>query len=294
MNDKQTMINRKILFLINPVAGKGEAMALITRIREEFDEIPHEILISKEEGQISSLVKNEMERGYTDVIAVGGDGTLAEVINGVAERRISVGIIPTGSGNDFLKTLNLSENIKESMDRIKMGITDQLYLPKVNDHYFINVLGWGVDSEIIKEKNKNIIRDGKLNYLYSTLKMLMVYRPKEVKLTIDDREVLRTTYITAIANGKYVGNGMKICPDASPYKKEFQICTVSKMSRLKLLWNFRKIFKGTHGSVPEIEFFQGKDIRVEFQKDTVIQEDGNLLTVKELRIKKESTINFLR
>lgn len=284
---------RKILFVVNPAAGKGRGIKEIPRIQQRFKDYDYEIIISREANSITKLVQQELDKKYTEVIAVGGDGTLGEVINGVMGKDITVGVLPLGSGNDFVKTLGLSEDFEQRMLAIEKGSTMELYVPSVNKHYFINVLGWGVDAEIIKEKNKNILREGKLNYLFSTFKMLMVYRPKEVTFSIDEKVYTKEVYLVAVGNGQYVGNGMKICPGGNPKEKELEICIVEKMPLRTLLRHFPKIFKGTHGSVKGIEILKGQKIVVQFPKATVIQEDGTLRQVDALDLRKEKKIRMI-
>lgn len=284
---------RKILFVINPAAGKGRGIKEIPRIQERFKEFDYEIILSKEANGITKMVQEELKKNYTDIIAVGGDGTLGEVINGVMGKDVTVGVLPLGSGNDFIKTLGLSEGFEERLLAIKKGATKELYVPSVNNHYFVNVLGWGVDTEIIKEKNKNIIREGRLNYLFSTFKMLFIYKPKEVTFSIDEKVYTKEVYLVAVGNGQYVGNGMKICPGGNPEEKELEICVVEKMPLRTLLRHFPKIFKGTHGSVKGIQILKGKRILVQFPKATMIQEDGTLRQVDALDLRKEKKIRMI-
>ncbi|WP_160718262.1 diacylglycerol/lipid kinase family protein [Isachenkonia alkalipeptolytica] len=284
---------RKILFVINPAAGKGKGLKAIPKIRQRFEKFDYEIIISKEVNGITALVQEELHKNYTDVIAVGGDGTLGEVINGIIGKDIKVGAIPLGSGNDFIKTLGLSEDFETRLTAIEKGRTEELYVPSVNEHYFINVLGWGVDAEIIKEKNKNIIREGKLNYLFSTLKMLWIYQPKEATVYIDDKKFTKEVYLVAVGNGQFIGNGMKVCPGGNPREKAFEICVVEKMPLRTLLRHFPKIFKGTHGTVQGIHLLKGHSIRVRFPEKTVIQEDGTLRQATEILLKKEKKIEMI-
>ncbi len=284
---------RKILFVINPAAGKGKGIDEIPRIEKAFQGRDYKIVLSKSANSITALVQGELENMYTEVIAVGGDGTLGEVVNGVMGKDIKVGILPVGSGNDFIKALGISENLDQRLEAVKKGRTRAVYVPSVNQHYFINVLGWGVDAEIIKEKNKNFIREGKLNYLYSTIKMLLVYKPKQATFYIDGKEFTREIYLVAIGNGQYVGSGMKICPGGNPEARDFEICIVGKMPLPTLLWHFPKIFKGTHGSVKGIEMLKGREITVSFPKETWIQEDGTLRKVKTLKLRKAEKIQMI-
>lgn len=284
---------RKILFVINPAAGKGAGVREIPRIQQRFKDFDYEIIISEKPSSITELVQEELKKNYTDVIAVGGDGTLGEVINGAIGKPVNVGVLPLGSGNDFIKTLGLSEDFEERLASIEKGRTKELYAASVNDRYFINVLGWGIDSEIIKEKDKNITRSGKLNYLFSTLKMLFIYKPREATFYIDEKKFTQKVYLVAVGNGQYVGNGMKICPGGNPEEKEFEICIVENIPLRTLLRNFPKLFKGTHGTVKGIEMLKGNKVRVTFPSTTVIQEDGTLTSVEELHITKEKKFRMI-
>lgn len=284
---------RKILFVINPVAGTGKAKKVIPYIKEMFNEIEYTIKISTRKNIIEKIVEKEMEKNYTDIVAVGGDGTLTEVIAAANNKMVNVGVVPVGSGNDFAKSMNISENIIENLNIIKKNNTKKIYVSKVNEDVFVNVLGVGIDAEILKEKNKNKYKTGKLNYLINTLKKIVSYTPKRYKIYLDNRLIETEAYIIAIGNGKYFGNGMMITPDADPSSEIFQVCIVRNMPVAKLMVNFYKIFKGTHNKIREVEFYNAKEIRIEFVQETDFQKDGNLTNGKNIHIKQAYILNFL-
>ena len=278
---------RKILFVINPVAGNGDGKKLISVLKEEFFNCENDIVISPKYGVITDLVKEKLKDGqYTDVIAVGGDGTLAEVINGSKKFDVNIGIIPIGSGNDFAKTLHISKNIDEAIEIIKSSYIRKVYSGNINGIDFINVVGIGIDAEVLNYKENSKLLKGKLNYLVSTIKGMINYTPTEKSIYIDGKLIKEVTTFIAIGNGKYIGNGMKITPNANIEEKEFEICIVNKMKKHILIKSISKLYKGRHGEVDGVEFYHGKEISIEFDNDTFVDIDGSLLSCKNLYIKK--------
>lgn len=278
---------RKILFVINPVAGNGDGKKLISVLKEEFFNCENDIIISPRYGVIADLVKERLKDGkYTDVIAVGGDGTLTEVINGLKNFDINIGIIPIGSGNDFAKTLHISKNIKKAIEIIKKSYIRKVYSGNINGIDFINVIGIGIDAEVVNYKENSKLLKGKLNYLVSTIKGVISYTPAEKKIYIDGKLIKRFTTFIAIGNGKYIGNGMKITPNANIEEKEFEICIVNKMKKYILIKSISKLYKGKHGEVDGVEFYRGREISIEFDNDTFVDIDGSLLSCKKIYIKK--------
>lgn len=281
---------RKILFIINPAAGKGNSEKVISLIKKSLEENLYTIKISVRSHGITKLVKETLEESkYTDVIAVGGDGTLMETINGLPKDYDgSVGIIPIGSGNDFAKTLDIPENISESLEIIRNQNTRKGYIGKVNDQYFINVVGIGIDAEVIRLKESSRFLKGKINYLTSTVQGIFKYKATDQEIIIDGKALKRKNLFVAIGNGQFIGNGMCITPGASIYKETLQVCLIPDLSKIKLLKSITKLYKGLHGSVQGVEFYDGKVIEMKFSKLTPVDVDGNLIMTKELNIKKSN------
>lgn len=279
---------RKILFIINPVAGKGNSEKVINEIKNRLENNIYTIKISVHSNGITQLVNTTLKSSkYTDVVAVGGDGTLMETINGLPENfKGSIGVIPIGSGNDFAKTLGIPESITESLDLIMKSNVKEGYIGKVNDQYFINVVGVGIDAEVIRLKENSQFLKGQMNYLASTIKGIFKYKAVDQAIHIDEKVIKRKTLFIAIGNGQFIGNGMRITPKASIYKNTLEICLIPKLSKIKLLKSITKLYKGLHGEVKGVEFYEGKNIYMKFSEATAVDVDGNLIMAKELNISK--------
>ncbi len=274
---------RKLLFIINPVAGHGKGTELIKIINDYMSKqiLEYDIKISNKVGNVTEIAQWGCENHYTDIISVGGDGTLVEAVNGInIEKAVTLALIPGGTGNDFARVLNMPKDIERALDTIIVGKTKDVDLCTVNGQRFINVCCMGIDGEIILDTDriKSKIR-GSSAYLLSTLKALSTYKAKKVIITIDGLELKREIILVAVGNGKYIGGGMMVTPDAEIDDGFLELCVVNKLSKPKLLMLFPSIFKGTHVNIkPTVEMYRGKSIKVIALEDRLlINADGNII-----------------
>jgi YegS/Rv2252/BmrU family lipid kinase len=230
---------RKILYIINPASGKKNASDLTRKI-EQFsldNNIDCSIVISRKNDGITDAVKKELSsKAYTDIIAVGGDGTVIEILNGIGEHAVSLGIIPMGTGNDFARSINIPQTVDEALNTIRQGITKQLDIGNVNGIKFINASGIGIDGKIISitRSIKKII-PGSLAYLISTIISVATFKAFNVKIVLDDETINESCLLIAIGNGRYFGGGMKITPQAELDNGTFQICIVKDVPKYLFL-----------------------------------------------------------
>lgn len=274
---------RKFLFIINPVAGNGRGKDQIQVINQYMSALDHDysLKISSRIGNVTELTAWGCSCGFTDIITVGGDGTFIEAVNGMdLEADVQLGLIPSGTGNDFARVLGMPKDINSCLDIIIRGQAKLVDVGQVNHQRFINACCMGIDGEIILDTDR--IKDkikGTTAYVLSTLKALTVYKAKKVLIRIDDKEMTREIILVAIGNGKYIGGGMMVTPDAEIDDGLLDICIVNKLNKAKLLMLFPSIFKGSHVSIkPTVEMYRGKSIHVEAIEDRLlINADGNLI-----------------
>jgi YegS/Rv2252/BmrU family lipid kinase len=278
---------RHALIIINPVAGKGKALTVKDKLLNELDKakITYEIVISSYEGEIEKFALNVDIARFTEIIALGGDGTVVEVLNGIIDKKIKLGIIPIGTGNDFFRSIQPKIDID---DAIKKIVDDKTILSDVgiiNDVYFLNVSGFGMDSYILEnlKKIKKFIK-GSFAYTVSTFYTLFSYKSKKIYIEIDGVQLERDIMLVSICNGKYFGGGMMVSPNANIDDGQFELIIVKKMSILRFIKIFGKIFKGTHLFVDEVEEFKGKKFKIKSDVEIPLNVDGNLIGVTPLEI----------
>lgn len=268
---------RKFLFIINPVAGKGVTKNMIPIINKVFKEHIMDMKISKFIGDATQIAIENSEK-YTDIISVGGDGTLTEVINGLSGYEGNLGIIPAGTGNDFARTLELPEELTACLGIILDGKVKYVDVPKINNNAFINVASFGIDGGIIVDTDKIKQKiTGTPAYVFASLKGILNYKPYKVIMEIDELKIEREIVIAAVGNGKYFGGGMKVAPMAQLDDGLLDVVIANKTNKTKLIKLFIKLFKGTHMSDPIVEHYRCKKFVIKSNETILINTDGNLI-----------------
>ncbi|OEF99690.1 hypothetical protein BHF71_07930 [Vulcanibacillus modesticaldus] len=277
--------------IINPISGKGSSLKIIPKIKEYLDgkKIKYKEIYTQYEGHATEIAeqnKNKADIGL--IIVVSGDGTLNEVINGWYPSQIPIGYIPSGTGNDYAREMGIPKDPILALERILKKEVKKIDIGRINDRYFINVASMGFDGEVAHFVNNSKLKRlfGKLVYVFGVLRILLSYNPKQVKLVIDDKiHKYERVWLVAVANNRFYGGGMAICPNAQNNDGQLDICIIKDITRLQLLRLFPLIFSGKHIEYPMIEKINGKKIEVYTDDRFKIQADGEIFA--DMKIKFE-------
>lgn len=266
----------KTLFIINPVAGRKRSAKVWKDIRPYIN-FPYEYEFTQGCGDATQIAKHAKKLGYEVIVTVGGDGTISEVVNGIAGSDIRLGIIPAGTGNDFGKTLKIPENPRYALEIIEEGknlaFTD---LGKFQDGYFINIAGAGFDAEVANMTNSNLkFLNGTLAYVASLVWNLARYSPCNAVITVDGKKYFRKPWLVLAANARYFGGGMMINPDGIINDGLLDVCIINDMSRAEILRFLPSVFTGSHKKHRCFEVIRGKNVEIEFAKPVRVQVDGD-------------------
>lgn len=273
------------LFIVNPVAGKNKGakvLLLIERVMKR-KKIPHKIIQTTEIGEAQRIAKEAVNKEFSTIVAVGGDGTIHEVLNGIVGSNKILGIIPAGTGNDLSRTLNLPHNPELALELILQGKTKAIDLGKANGKYFINFASIGLDAVIASEANyiKKYI-SGKIAYILAAIKGINLFKSREIKFIIDDKKISEKVMMITVCNGIYYGGGMMIAPKAMLEDGYFDVCVIKKMNKLKLLALFPTIYLGKHVNYKEVEFYRAKKVKIISEDHLQVNADGELIHDKAL------------
>ncbi|NMA85735.1 MAG: diacylglycerol kinase family lipid kinase [Tissierellia bacterium] len=275
----------KTLFIINPVAGGGKAKKLEPSIKKYMENIDleYDIWLTQKPKDAIELAKSGIIEGYNTIVAVGGDGTVNEVAIGIIESgRGNLGIIPSGTGNDLARTLEIPFELEKALDIIIKGNKKEIDIGLVNNNLFLNIASIGLDSEVVKntEKIKKRIRS-KIAYGVGVINTLLKFRGKKVIIEIDDHLIDRDISLVAVGNGKYYGGGFKILPMAVAEDGYFHVIVVNKASRIKLLVLFPSILFGKHTKFKNmVQVFKAKEIKVITEDKTYLNVDGEIYDIE--------------
>ena len=256
-----------LTFIINPTAGNGYAQKIEQLIRDEMDRRHLEFNVFQTEapGHATELARNAaLNSACSAVIAVGGDGTAYEVACGMMNTGIPMGIIPAGTGNDFIKTVSLPKKPKDALDFILTHEARPVDVGGLNDRLFLNVCGTGFDVTVLDYTiaAKKICR-GLLPYLIGLIRGIAHYKPVHVRFTADGHTEERDVLICSVANGRYFGGGIAICPEASADDGLLDLIVVEDKPRWQLPFLVPALLMGrilkfsftTHKRCKEVEIY---------------------------------------
>lgn len=272
-----------ILFVLNPIAGGGKAKEIedIINTRMKVHNKDYDIIFTSKPLEAIDIVKNAKQK---IVIAIGGDGTVNEVAEGLLKRGFgTMGIIPAGTGNDLSRSLNIPLDPKEAIEYAINNQPHDIDVCKVNDRYYFNIASIGFDAEVVERASriKHIIK-GEMAYFLSVLYTLFSYKKEKVIIEIDGEEIEKNLLLLAVGSGKYYGGGIKVMPDALVNDNNLHLCIISNLSKLKLLLLFPTIFKGKHVKYEKyVDIIKAKSINIKLQDTALYNIDGEILTTND-------------
>lgn len=251
------------------------------------------------------LVQNAIQQGFKNIISVGGDGTLHHVVNGIMTQRyvktsdITIGVIPVGTGNDWIKTYNIPNNIAKAIEIIHQKNTilqdiGVLETENKNIRYFNNVAGLGYDGYIVN-KLKKLKPFGSLSYLLAGTYGLLFYKKSVFKVTFDSKEIEANCLMTILGICKFSGNGMQFTKDVHTSDGFLDITIAKNITLLDLLLNIHKLYNGKFVYHKKVETYKTKEITVTPKiSKPYIQADGELIGTGKVTVKIiEKAIRFV-
>ncbi|WP_196139052.1 diacylglycerol kinase family protein [Aliikangiella sp. G2MR2-5] len=277
----------KILLVYNPQAGNGRAKALLPEVESYLagSGLITEILLTERAGHATELVATTDLSQYDALIASGGDGTLFEVINGYyrneRNRKPPIGLIPNGTGNAFMKDLGLHKSDwKKAIDTIVRAKTRALDVGRFETqgevHYFLNIVGMGFVTDVA-EAATPLKWMGNGAYTAATLKKLIGLKSQRYEIEVDGKTLKRDGVFVEVANSRFTGTTFLMAPKAKLDDGLLDLVLLNNISRLKLLRLFTSIYDGSHINYPEIEYIQGKKIRVTEERPGKLIPDGEVM-----------------
>jgi len=279
----------KYLFIVNPVAGKGQGLNYIKEIENLFiEDQEYHIEVTKRKGHATEIAREYSSKEDYVIYAVGGDGTVNEVVNGMVGSNSTLVIIPTGSGNDFLRTIDSNYKRKDFLHKLIEGDTKLVDIIKINEKYFLNIASVGLDADIVYnamafKKMKFIKKD--MAYILSICKTIFGKKGITIKVKLDGSEISdKKVLFLAVANGKFYGGGVPITPNAEIDDGLADVCLVENLNLLKIFRLLPKLVKAKHTEAKEVEIYRAKDIEVESDNLFRVNIDGEIVEMDKLNM----------
>ena len=267
--------------ILNPVSGKRKARKNLRAIEQVLKErnLSYAVHFSKGIRDAEHIARALTSAGETELIVLGGDGTLHEVLNGLVDPTLCrLGIIPSGTGNDFVDTLGIPKNPKQAIQLILDGEAKATDYLEISDRRCLNVAGLGMDVDVLERCNRGKMR-GKLKYLFSLLQSVFAFKGYPVEIEQEGKIEKRDVLIAATCNGKQFGGGIPICPNADVQDGKISVVIVDCIGgKFKLIKALLTLLKGKILSYPATTHFLCDRVVFRPQTPCTVQLDGELYT----------------
>ena len=277
------------VFLVNPAAANGST-------GRRWPEIAHQAagaglegdaLLSERRGHLGELAREAALGGARLLVVVGGDGSINEVVERPRRHRDppAVALIPRGTGGDFVRTFGIPSDVaaaapggahrRHAVDRPRPGHATEPGTAATASALFANVASAGMSGAIAQRANETSKALGaKASYLWATFAVFAGWSAVETRLTVDGEIRSGRMFDVVVANGRYFGGGMKMCPDAVPGDGLLDVVTIGDVTKRDLVLTMPKIYRGTHLPHPKAEALRGRVVTVETDEPVPVELDG--------------------
>ncbi len=275
----------RYLFIFNPAADKGRASRRIAWLKALLSGRQDSVLFTTTyAGHAGDIARSETATG-TCMIACGGDGTLHEVVNAVAGKGVTIGILPIGSANDFVKTHSPQNRIVSGINHLFEVESNDVDLGSVfygnaRHRYFINSLGIGFTGRIAKSVQQSTWLKGEIVYVYALLSVLFGYEPlmMGIKITLEDSiiELHEPVFVFSVLNGKVEGGKFRIAPHADLTDGLLDVCILKAVPKHQFFGYVLKYLRGSHISDSQVLYCKAKSVEVTLDAAEVMHLDGEV------------------
>jgi YegS/Rv2252/BmrU family lipid kinase len=277
----------RAVFLVNPASDNGATGRRWPELARRLSArgLEGDTLLSEEPGHLGELARQAAEEGAALLVAVGGDGTVNEVVSGIAGfGGVELAVIARGTGVDFGRTYAIPTQLDAAIEIAVNGATRDIDAGRVAyrawsgepaEGWFVNAAGVGMSGAVAKRTNESSkALGGKVSYLWSTLAVFARWRNTEVRVSVDDEIRGGRMHEVIVANGRYLGGGMMLCPEAEPDDGLFDVLLIGDITKTDLALTLPKIYRGTHLPHPKAELLRGASVSVDSESPLPVQLDG--------------------
>ena len=271
-----------MLYVIcNPTAGNGRARKTGEMIRQKLDRkgLKYEFHWTEKAGHATALAKSAQKCGAETVLAVGGDGTAFEVARGLLGGPCALGVIPAGTGNDFIKTIGVPRSPEEALEYVLSHPAKKTDAGEINGSLFLNEIGTGFDVSVLDyaAKAKRYVR-GILPYFYGVLRTAVRFHSIPVTYSADGAApVTVDAFVVGVANGGVIGGGIVIAPGAKADDGLLDVVIVGRIEKRVLLSRLAGLMKGKILTFPETTFVRASSV-VFSAPNMRVNIDGEIVT----------------
>ncbi|HME89590.1 MAG TPA: diacylglycerol kinase family protein [Chthoniobacterales bacterium] len=263
------------LIILNPAAHSERALRKGTKVQALARDCA--FCVTTRTGEAELIARRGVEEGYEKIVAAGGDGTINEVVNGLAGTKVTLGLLPIGTMNVFATELGLPvHDLELCWNIVQSDSTRAVDLPKANQKFFVQLAGVGLDAQVVKETSSQLKRNfGPLSYLISAAQIAARQPPR---LFIDSEEAPITEgSFVLVGNGRLYGGPFPFFKHAVIDDGLLDVIVFKSLGYLEIIRYLQDVVFSSDIRVPEIEYFQTRRIRVESNQSVPVELDGEVV-----------------
>lgn len=266
----------KILVILNRFAKGEKASRTETEIRALSTRIV--LRVTDGPGDAEAMAERAVEQGYKTVVAAGGDGTINQVVNGIAGAEVSLGLLPVGTMNVFSTELGIPSQIKKAWAVIEAAHTREIDLACANDQYFVQLAGVGLDAQIVQETDYRFRKNfGPVSYLVSAAQ-IAARKPPRIRVSAHGLGEEQGCFVL-VGNGRYYGGPFVIFKNACYDDGLLDVLIFKNLGYIDIIRYLQGIVFGTHLEMKDITYFQARSLRVESSDPVPVEVDGEVIGV---------------
>lgn len=270
--------NPRYRVIVNPVAGRGRGARLLPQIEVLLSGLRYDLVLTRSHRHATELAAAAADSGYDAVVAVGGDGTTLEVLNGLAGRDTPLAVLPIGSGNDFVKPLGIPTDLEAAAALLRRGHLRRIDLGRAGPTYFGNMLGMGFDARVAIETYRLPRLRGFALYLAALWRTVWHYRAPYLHIECDGQVREGRFLMANVANGRCQGANFWLTPAAQMDDGLFDLCLITDMPIPLFFYHLPKVFRGRHTRLREVTMLQARRVSVRAETPIAVHADGEILS----------------
>jgi diacylglycerol kinase (ATP) len=284
--------DERAVLIVNPLRGRG-ALKHLARMQQALEALglSHDVWFTERRGHGTELARRAISQGYLIIVAVGGDGTVNEVVNGIAGSDATLGALPLGANNDYLRSLGIwtwqqacsvvAQGVERALD---VGLAEYHDLEEGGNRqrYYAVLADVGLGSEVVRNTPRHFRHalGGGLGYVISLYRTALQGRARAREMRLEVDGVLRyqsELLLVEVLNGSYAGGGLKVAPRARLDDGLLDVFVAEDIHWLRIWTLFPEIYRGTHVDHEKTSYFQARTVGVETEIETIVSIDGEVV-----------------
>jgi diacylglycerol kinase (ATP) len=272
---------RNFFIIINPVSGPrdSEKKFILLKKRLEREHIPFKEFRTRPDLLADQIVRDFFKpEFFSDILIIGGDGTINEVFNGLGKLKIPVSIISAGTGNDTARAFLGNLDFRRQLEIVIKGECSEIDAGECNGKIFLNGLGIGFDGRVVEKMSLNYKNyKGKFSYYRTVISLLSGYRESVLKVTLDNETVREEVFLMTVSKGSTFGGGFRLNPYALNTDGMLDICVVRKIPVLKRFVFLPTMSFAGHKNLKQVSFYKSKECIIDANDQHVAHLDGEFI-----------------